>query len=75
MKVELVSVVFVTLFLRANCDNDDEISAKLEAMEKSLAKMDAIEQNQQDIQKRLAALEQQQGEVFVTAKGYINLFL
>ena len=50
MKLTLVSVVFVALILRANCDNDDEMGVKLEAMEKRLANMDAME-------KRLANMD------------------
>ena len=71
MNVGLVGVVFVALFLRASCDNDDEIRGKLEAMEKRLAKMDAIEnQRHAKIDERLAAVEQQQGKYSFTPKEY-----
>ena len=76
MKVGLFGMVFVALLRRANCDNDDEIRAKLEAvekrlvkmdvMEKRLAKMDAMEEYQKATEMRLAALEQQQGKGSLT---------
>ena len=79
MKVGLFGVVFVTLLLRANCDNDNEMRTKLEAMEKRLAKMDAMEKhlakidaieiNQEDMQKHLVAIDQQQ-QGKVKGNGY-----
>ena len=81
MKVAIVGVVFVALLLRANCHNDDEMRAKLEAMERRLAKLDAMEKRQEIMEKReevtnkrLAAVEQQQGErLFHTRVFHIRI--
>ena len=56
MKVILVSVIFWTLLLEAKSYNDDEMKAKMEAMEKRLTKMTTMEKQHLT---KMAAMEKQ----------------
>ena len=60
MKKELVGLIFMVLLLRANCVNDKndlaEIKAKMDAMQKRLSKMDAMEKRQEAMEKRLSKM-------------------
>ena len=77
----LLFTLFVALLcLGVKCDRDDEMRIKMEVMEKRLAKMDdMMEKNQEDVQKRVTAIEQQLGKSLVTEvidaiKDFFGLF-
>ena len=60
MKKELAGVIFMALFLIANCVNDNtdvtELKAKMVTMKKRLSKMDAMEKRQEAMEKRLSKM-------------------
>ena len=76
MKSVLVGLIWGALLLGTNGYNDDEMKAKLDAMEKRqeatemrLAKMDAMEKRlakMDAMEKRLAVVEQQEGTCLFT---------
>ena len=84
MKKELAGVIFMALFLIANCVNDNndvaELKAKMDAMQKHLSKMVAVEKRREAMEKRLSeinameerleTLEQQTcKDIFLVNKG------
>ena len=76
MKVILIGLILGVVMIEANGYNDNEMKAKLNAMEKHqeaterrLAKMDAMEKRlakMDAMEKRLAVVEQQEGTCLFT---------